>query len=443
MQLILKNFRAVQEARVDLAPVTLVYGPNGTGKSTLLYAPVVLRNIVMNPAQGIPAFFNLRAVNLGGLTEVVFDHDASRELELGISYQSGQCAVGYRVALWGETSGRFTLSLRYVPQWPQPSSPHRKRTIDAVKALEESKPSGILGSPVDVTLELEVSFPYPANSRSETRFDVEGGTALLVWNGIAVVEQDFPPRFEVEARDFIEAANSPLERLRKTTFVPLIRGFFKPLYSRVPVTGTPLGEEEVASWIEADRYFDSRISSFLERIAGRQFVVRGLSGTGLFSLITRDARTALGVDLVNEGFGVNQLVYLLAKSLHRDSELICIEEPEIHLHPGAIRRLARVIGEIALQEGKTFLISTHSEALVTAFLAEVAAGRMKPVDLACYASLRQGKAVRFERRAVNERGQVEGGLESFMEGEEEVTKALLGAAYEASDDSGAGRVGHP
>jgi len=104
---------------------------------------------------------------------------------------------------------------------------------------------------------------------------------------------------------------------------------------------------------------------------------------------------------------------------------VCIEEPEIHLHPSAVRRLAGVLARLAKEEGKFFLISTHSEPLAASFLARVAGGELSPDDLACYLAVREGKEARFLKQEVNERGQVEGGLRSFMEGELEELETFM------------------
>ena len=130
---------------------------------------------------------------------------------------------------------------------------------------------------------------------------------------------------------------------------------------------------------------------------------------------------------MNEGFGVNQLVHLLTKVLYSESGIVCIEEPEIHLHPTAIRRLARALTEMVREErSKHLIISTHSEQFIMSLLALVADGTYSPEDLAIYLVTKEGKESKFQRQQVNENGQVEGGLASFMEGELEDMKAFLG-----------------
>lgn len=63
----LKDFRSIREQVVPLGPITVVYEPNGAGKSSLLYGLAVLRNVVLGPSQAIQGFFNLRSINCQGL----------------------------------------------------------------------------------------------------------------------------------------------------------------------------------------------------------------------------------------------------------------------------------------------------------------------------------------------------------------------------------------
>ena len=113
--------------------------------------------------------------------------------------------------------------------------------------------------------------------------------------------------------------------------------------------------------------------------------------------------------------------------MHSDAGIVCIEEPEIHLHPAAIRRLARALANIVRENGdKRLIISTHSEQFVMSLLALVAEGIHSPDDLAMYLVTKEGKESKFQRQQVNENGQIEGGFASFIEGELEDMKAFLG-----------------
>lgn len=61
------------------------------------------------------------------------------------------------------------------------------------------------------------------------------------------------------------------------------------------------------------------------------------------------------------GAGISQVVMIAAASTWFDNALICVEEPEVHLHPLLLRKLA-----LYLQDGTTnrYLLSTHSSSLM-------------------------------------------------------------------------------
>ena len=64
MQLHIKNFRSIENLSLHLAPITLLYGHNGTGKSSALYAPLTMKNIVMNPMQPVEGLLQIRVRQL-------------------------------------------------------------------------------------------------------------------------------------------------------------------------------------------------------------------------------------------------------------------------------------------------------------------------------------------------------------------------------------------
>jgi hypothetical protein len=389
MRLWVKNFRAIREQELDIAPITVLYGMNGTGKSSVLYALLTLKNIVLNPNQPVDAFFGYGFLGLGNFKAVVFDHNDREPIELGVSVtEVSEGEIRYFVRL-NPSNGEFRFY---------------------------SEPS--------FRLALSVAFPYPANAHEERGWN----GFRVVWNGLLVQVEptNITPETKEQAEILARRFNQPIELVRTTDIVPLRRGFSKPYYGAVSLSPLLVSEDEVATLLATDPYLLGKVSVYLERIVGHSLYYHAQLGTAIFTLNTVDRTTGMTCELVNEGFGVNQLVFLLAKALRSDVRIVCIEEPEIHLHPSAQRKLAQTLVDIAQNENKHFIITTHSETFLMALLAEVARGRLAPEQLACYWAVKKGKEAQFERQQVNEQGQIEGGLASFMEGELEDLKAFFG-----------------
>jgi predicted ATPase len=115
----------------------------------------------------------------------------------------------------------------------------------------------------------------------------------------------------------------------------------------------------------------------------------------------------------------------LAKALQKDSKIICIDEPEIHLHPSVISKLVGVLVEIANKEQKQFVISTHSEHFITALLKHIKNEDLKTEDAKVYYLKKEGQKTIIENQPINEKGQIEGGLIHFYETELEDLSSLF------------------
>lgn len=397
MRLEIKNFRSIRKQEIELAPITVIYGPNGAGKSSLLYALLTLKNVVLNPNQNPNGFFNYGFVSLGDFQAVVFDHKTQNNIELGIVLEKDGKDLTYQVAIGEKKQGGFTLRV-------------------------EEKSQSL------VKLHLPVSFPYQANQQTQQTLSRNGKSFVATWNGItAQVQTEFQDQETMEQASLLAASlNAPVETLRGVGIVPLKRGFSKPHYSATPVSPMMVSEDEVATLLSNDKYLVSKVSFYLEQILERDFRVNFKPGTAVFSLDSTDEQSGVASELVNEGFGVNQIVYFLARCLHPDTEWVCVEEPEIHLHPTAIRRLAGALIQIIRGEEKRFIVSTHSESFLVALLALVTQDKLKPSELACYMARKEKKSTQYERQSVNVKGQIEGGLTSFIEAELEDIRAFLG-----------------
>lgn len=88
------------------------------------------------------------------------------------------------------------------------------------------------------------------------------------------------------------------------------------------------------------------------------------------------------VSIADVGFGVSQTLPVLVSLLvARPGQLVYLEQPEIHLHPLAQRRMARILVDAA-KSGVVVVAETHSSLLLREIQTLVATGAIDPGDVA-------------------------------------------------------------
>lgn len=384
----IKGFRSIRDQEINLAPLTVIYGPTASGKSSLLYSLLVIKNFISNPNQQVDSFFSFGFIDLGGFDACVFNHNPDGKIEISFDIEEGKYGC----------------------------------------IFQKNKGEIYLNSTNGINIKLKINFPYLLNQNFSSEWRENEQKYTINWNGIASSVVPKQPTAETQQRAFEISAqlNTIPETIKNIDIVPPRRGFFKPLYTPSKISLHPTTEDEVASIIINDPNLPPRISVDLERILERDFRLYIPPGTSTVYFQTTDKGSRVPGYLVNDGFGVNQIVYLLAKIHRAEIKTILIEEPEIHLHPKMIRALVKVLCQIIKEEQKQIVLVTHSEVFVSSILAAVAEKTISPEDLLCYLVLKENKETVLSPQKVEENGQIEGGLSSFMEGELEDLKALLG-----------------
>jgi energy-coupling factor transporter ATP-binding protein EcfA2 len=387
-----ENFRSIEHAEVELAPLVVLYGPTASGKSSLLYALLVLKNFIVNPNRPADGYLHIGFMDLGGFDQCVFNHEGSRKVSVGVWFE--------------EKAG-------------QPAS----------YKLSFSKDKGtIYQNWGDLVLECEIPVPYGLNQTFSFSHLEHEEEYVINWNGIScsVTPKNPTSSAQQRSREIAESINAIGEKIKSIDIAPHRRGFFKPNYTSVSVSPTPTTEDEVASLIINDPNLAPRISVYAEEIFERDFRLYVPPGTATVFFQTTEKKSRTPGLLVNDGFGVNQVIYLLAKLLRSDVRTLLVEEPEVHLHPTAVRNFARQLCAIVREEKKQLILTTHSELFVSSLLATVAEGKLSPEEIHCYLCLKERRNTVFKLQKVQKNGQIEGGLTTFVEAELEDLQKLLG-----------------
>jgi predicted ATPase len=108
-----------------------------------------------------------------------------------------------------------------------------------------------------------------------------------------------------------------------------------------------------------------RIKVYLKRFCARFEDVKVDAGGVLTRTFLRENGLSDMISGIRMSDGTLKFLCLLAVLFHpRPAPLVCIEEPELGLHPDALRLVAEVVVEAS--ERTQLIITTHSEALVDA-----------------------------------------------------------------------------
>ncbi|MEO0152048.1 MAG: AAA family ATPase [candidate division WOR-3 bacterium] len=382
----ISNFRSIQNQEIEIAPLTIIYGPTASGKSSILYSLLVLKNFILNPNQNADNFFNFGFMNLGGFNDVVFNHHSDLNIELKFIIEEGE----YGICLG---KGFSEVLLNYK----------------------------------SINLKAKIPIPYNLNQNFQFPLKIEDKEFTINFNGLnsSIVPKQPTAENQSIATDIAKEINKIPEYLKKVDIAPHKRGFFKPFYTPTTITQNPISDDEVATIIINDPYLASKISVDLEIITNREFRIYIPPGTSIAYFQTSDKNARVPTYITNDGFGVNQIVYLLAKIHRQDIKTILIEEPEIHLHPSIIRALVKTLCSIVSEEKKQIILTTHSEVFISSVLASVRRKDIFPEQVKCYLAKKEKKSTKLEEQKINEKGQIEGGLSSFLEGELEDLKVFF------------------
>lgn len=395
-----RSFKSPQQ--LDLRPITLIFGPNSSGKSSLLEAIAL---ILQSNDPGRPNPLNLategRLYSEGGFVSVVSDHDTNQTMELGVSIpserQSGfiQLSSRYR---YNQELGVGTLAsiscgladhdlqLRMTLRPPRSTAVSRKRNSAvfvpskaedsrALARLLNFKEGSDINDPMRFSFDASCHIPGDlrrvvfsgGDSIDDRQFEDLNGRWLDLWSGITS-----------ELRNAYENAVylGPLRDLGALVVTRDSGTTFNPdRFGASTVTDLADSDElsaAVGGWL------DRLGIRYLPRVLNLKAETGEVPGTAVHSLVLEDRETGLVLSARDVGFGVSQVLPIVATALSRNSSLVLVEQPEIHLHPRLQAELGELLVQSARSRGNQFVLETHSEHLLLRMRRLIRRGEIPP-----------------------------------------------------------------
>ncbi len=480
----LKNFKGFsEEVRIELRPITLLFGANSAGKSSVLQALQLIREVLERGTANIDKTIQGGStVDLGGFQNFVYDRDLSRavsvmvEMELGnesipeffddaiedrsnvdkevwrfhetlnmVRNQVRTVAVqltltwsdlrseavvsGYRVDFNGEWCAEVVTS----PDGRQPRL--RMNAKHPIFLAEEIDGDSLFSEVADWAMPKEDSYVFRTELGVRTE-EVEGedpepipsSVLLAILEVVRGTYADSPSRgFAGWLQGFLGAmprldkpvqipAGKPetasnvfvlqefsafmswmligpaqllLDQLRKSRYLGPLRRVpprdFDAALSKneaawsdgmaawqTLLSGSETLVQSCSDWMANDQKLATGYG--LKRTVVQEFDMSGLEPRALGRKRTRLAlvdSAGLSHQPQDVGVGISQVLPVVVAALDGSASIVCIEQPELHIHPAVQVGLGDLFIDGALNHELSFLIETHSEHLILRLLRRI------------------------------------------------------------------------
>lgn len=391
----LKNFKPFESSGpIRLAPITLVYGPNSSGKSSLIQSLLLLKQ-TLTPDGDSVLVTRGREADLGSYRSLIHRHELARQLEISATFDVGTARrqfMGPRPSLdykrstklcyhWvgGDSDGFAALNeveYRLLNSDEEKLAVRLKRRRSTVTEVEEEdsddrctfeicddtsrdslaqyfvdceqrrrERSARRNLAPDILLQIDMDLEMARNLISRSR--------ILERNGLP--SRVIPPRDSFDelrpalrsSFDVLGSVSSELaDLLHSLSYLGPLRSHPARHYVTVSSPHASVGSEgentpqilhrkdyavtQVNHWF---RSFEIPYELSIDRIGNE------VTGS-IISIVLKDKRTQVAVAPSDVGFGIGQLLPILVEGIVSLGRLLCVEQPEIHLHPRLQAHLA-------------------------------------------------------------------------------------------------------
>ena len=403
VEIAVKNFGPIAEANIDLRPLTVFVGPSNTGKTyfaTLVYA----LHGAFNDLSGSSLLSLVKSEKvIGLLRELLTDIDIPKEEGLDMLKKLEIIERPFRLSdLPKGVRKRFRTIIKSKDFWTDELQDELKNCFDLNSVSELSRLTG--GQRNEMTSSMKVS------EGDQGCWDIKIGTSgprisldistnddsVLIPKGWQVsaesvifgdgVGLSFARTWIVGSRYYLPAARSGIMQSHRIIVSSLVNRATRVGLERLPEVPTLSGviaefmqqiilydedrgpESEITHLYSEEEISEDQVGHLasaleLEVLAGQVRVKPSSSGYPDFRYLPRgtdeDIRLSQSSSMVSE---LAPLVLYL-RGLVRPGDMLIIEEPEAHLHPGAQADIAVILARL-VRAGVRVIITTHSDWLL-------------------------------------------------------------------------------
>ena len=319
------------EQLIELKPITLLYGENNSGKSSLArFLPSLKENYKYNDVSFYP-------IGMLGKANKNFIYGNSRYSHFELNYED--------------------ITIKYY-----------FHIINDEVFINQILIKDYEGNSETINLDLD-NFTYFAESNPREKFNLKNMLPLL------------------NNSNLCRKINEKFEMISKGVFwISPLRYIPKPIevFNNIKIFTSSDGADAIqimASSVKGNKRIFEIVDQWIGKIF-RQKIELNFSAVGDYQVFTTDISPIgfenISVPIAESGMGVSQILpilvlcaQLIAGEINQESYLI-FENPELHLHDALHKELAQIFAEVINEVNSTkIIIETHSEVLLQAIQLEV------------------------------------------------------------------------
>lgn len=410
----LSNFKCWKALDIELAPITLLFGANSSGKSAILQSLLMLKQTArgFDPGQHI----NFGGgdgdyVDLGSYQDLVYSHDKHMDISISLTWEKAGVQLSRKVgAIWAEDPADHLdigKSIRYDVEWRTRRGIFINKLAFATIENGNSTDAYVLRHKEDDSYALWMP-------GWDSEYEV-GGFSPPRSCFILPSHKDWSfPHYSLEFEQLMFCVS----------YLGPLRGYPKRQYlwtGGKPSIVEPDGDHAIELLIAS-----SRDDGVLLREVGDRLKALDLAESFCVQPIdpgerVYEATASIGgieSALLDVGFGISQVLPVITMLMSAPSgSIILLEQPELHLHPNAQAALADLMLEVAEKRNLQLIVESHSEHIVRRLqrrIAEASPAFAKPQNIKMYYCQPGEGGATIDEVVVDRFGQIVDWPEKFM-----------------------------
>jgi predicted ATPase len=443
----LDNFKSWENTgAIRLAPLTVFFGRNSSGKSSLLQAYLMMKQTAesLDPRQILDLGGENSYVDLGTYRDIVRDHDVSHQVRFQFTWTVSESVILRRVGanLLETKAFSFAAEVGHVQA--------KSKTLGEmfVQSMRyEIEP----GSGKSVGLRRNNEYGYELFSTGMVLTQRRGRPLASLPAPVKCYGFSESVFSSYQNADFLAALSLEFDELMsEISYVGPIRERPQRSYQwrgTSPTSVGPRGENAISAILAAGRQnrkmgrresagrpymsFAENLGFWLKRMGViDKFSVEEIApNTDLYVLRVTVSGGRTQVDITDVGFGVSQVLPVLVQVFYAPSDsTVILEQPEIHLHPAAQSQLGDVLIAAVRDNGVQLLVETHSEHLLRRVQRRIAEQKISNSEVALYFIDTKGGASEIHELEVDTYGNIVNWPEDFFGDEIGDLSAMTDAA---------------